>query len=183
MRSLTIAGCIFALLALFFFPIAFALLAIVLGVATLAKGKVEHGLAVIVLAAACGYYGITSSLHPLDGLWTPSEIVALVKQARQPASVASGENWHVVSLQTRVDNTADVDPVCSWKLEIKNDSTQPATFHGLIEFQDAHGVKVSEDRVEGAQVGAGAVGVFTGSLVVKGKTKIARAVPQIAVGS
>jgi hypothetical protein len=180
MKSLTIAGCVCGVLALFFLPIVFAPLGMIFGAAALAKGRAENGLAVIVLAAVCGYYGFTSSLHPLDFIST-AEIVSYLRSDPAPIAVATDGSWHVVSLQSHVA-TNDVDPVCSWKLQIKNDSPRPATFHGTVEFQDDHGVKIAEDRVDGYPVAPGAVGVFTGSVVVKSKTKIARAVPQIAIG-
>ncbi len=180
MRSLTIAGCIFGVLALFFLPVIFAPLGMVFGVAALAKGRAENGLAVIVLAAVCGYYGFTNSLHIMN-LWTTADVVNMLRPA-SPTVAVGDNNFHVVSLQTRVTNTDEVDPICNWRLEVKNDSHQQATFHGVIEFQDEHGVKISEDRVTGYPVAAGTVGVFTGSLPVKSKTKIARAIPQITVG-
>jgi hypothetical protein len=152
----------------------------VFGAAALAKGRAENGIAVIVLAAVCGYYGITNSLHFFN-LWTAADVVDLLRSAPPPPSPIDN-NWHVVSLQTRVTSTSDVDPICSWRLEVKNDSAQPKLFHGSIEFQDEHGVKISEDHVAGYTVAPGTVGVFTGSLAVKSKIKIARAVPQIVIG-
>ncbi len=179
MRSLTIAGCICGVLSLFVLPIIFAPLGMILGAAALAKGRVENGLAVIILAGVCGYYGVTSSLHFMN-IWTAGDILNVLKTEAPPLAQAEG-SWHVVSLQTHV-NTSDDDPVCSWKMEIKNDSALPATFHGSIEFQDDHGMKISEDQVNSYRVAPGTVGVLTGSVVVKSKTKIARAVPQITAG-
>src|SRR5271165_953230 len=180
MRSLTIAGCVCGVLALFILPVVFAPLGMILGVAALAKGRAENGMAVIVLAAVCGYYGLTNSLHFLN-LTSTSDIVDLLRSAPPPPSPIDN-SWRVVSLQTRVTTPNDVDPVCSWKLEVKNDSAQPKIFRGSIEFQDEHGMKVSEDRVDGYTVAPGTIGVFTGSVVVKSKIRIARAVPQIAIG-
>jgi hypothetical protein len=178
MKSLTIAGCVCGLLALVVFPIIFAPLGMILGVAALAKGRAENGVAVIILAGVCGYYGMTNSLHFMDSL-TTTAIADLLRSA--PAPLPTGaDNFHVVSLQTRV-TTSDDDPICSWRLEIKNDSAKPATFHGTISFEDDHGVAISEDHVNSYPVPPGTVGVVTGSLVVKSKTKIARAVPQIAM--
>lgn len=179
MKSLTIAGCVCGIIALFFLPILFAPLGMIFGVVALAKGRVENGLAVVVLAGVCGYYGMTNSLHILD-YWSTAQIVDYLRSAPPPAP-AGADNFHVVSLQTRVSNATDVDPVCSWRLEVKNDSPKPATFHGTISFQDDHGVTISEDHVSSYTVAPGTVGVVTGSLVVKSKTRIARAVPQIAM--
>ena len=163
MSSLTIAGCVCGLLALFVLPWLFAPVGLLLGVVALTKGRVENGIAVIVLAGACGYYGVSQS-------------------GTKPAVGAGAADWSIVSLETQMITSSNADPVCSWKLVVKNDSAQPAVFHGSIEFQDAHGVKVSQDQVEGAAVGSGSVGVFTGSLTIKSRTKVARAVPQISAG-
>jgi hypothetical protein len=181
MRSLTIAGCICGGLALFILPAVFAPLGLIFGVAALAKGRAENGLAVIVLALVCGYYGFTNSLHFMN-LWTAGDIVDMLRSAPPPPA-AGDTNFHVVSLQTRVTNSDEVDPVCAWRLEVKNDSKQIATYRGVIEFQDEHGAKISEDHVQGYPVAPGATGVFTGELSLKTKARIARAVPQISVGS
>ncbi|HZP23452.1 MAG TPA: hypothetical protein VFB04_08395 [Terriglobales bacterium] len=182
MKSLTITGCVLALISLYFLPPLFALLAMMIGVITLLKGRLENGVAVIVLAGACGYYGMSKAM-PLDDF----SLKASVKNVKgmfgpetQPVLVATPE-WHVVSLETQVSKS-EVDPVCTWKLVVRNDSLQPAVFRGVIEFQDSRGVKISQDRVEGPQIPAGLVGTFEGSLVIKGGTHIARAVPQLAVG-
>jgi hypothetical protein len=178
MKSLTIFGCVCALLSLVWFSIGFALLAMTIGVVSLLKGRVENGLAVIVLAGACGFYGVSHNVMPTDDLWDAMKLGTLMHQPTQPDTTASATDWRVISLQTRVTAT-DSAPVCTWKLQVRNDSLHPAVFHGAIEFQDAHGATVSQDRVEGMQVQAGAVAVFTGSVAVNGGKKIARAVPQI----
>jgi hypothetical protein len=179
MSSLTIAGCVCGLLALFLLPWLFAPVGLLLGVVALTKGRVENGLAVIVLAGACGYYGVSAPANFIDEMWSSVDLRTVLKPGPKPVA-ASAANWSIVSLETQMIKSGDADPVCSWKLVVKNDSAQPAVFHGSIEFQDAHGIKVSQDRVEGAAVGPGSLGVFTGSLTIKSRTKVARAVPQIS---
>ncbi len=181
MSSLTIAGCVCGLLALFVLPWLFAPVGLLLGVVALTKGRVENGLAVIVLAGACGYYGVSAPANFIDELWSSVDLKTVLKPETKSAA-ASAADWSIVSLETQMITSGDADPVCSWKLVVKNDSAQPAVFHGSIEFQDAHGIKVSQDQVEGTAVGPGSLGVFTGSLTIKSRTKVARAVPQISVG-
>jgi hypothetical protein len=182
MSSLTIAGCVCGLLALFVLPWLFAPVGLLLGVVALTKGRVENGIAVIVLAGACGYYGVSAPANFIDELWSSVDLKTVLQPGTKPAVEASAADWSIVSLETQMITSSNADPVCSWKLVVKNDSAQPAVFHGSIEFQDAHGVKVSQDQVEGAAVGSGSVGVFTGSLTIKSRTKVARAVPQISAG-
>lgn len=178
MKSLTIFGCVCALLSLVWFSIGFAMLAMIIGVVSLLKGRVENGLAVIVLAGTCGFYGVSHNVLLADDLWESMKLGTLMHQPTQVNAAASATDWRVISLQTRVTAT-DSAPVCTWRLQVRNDSLHPAVFHGAIEFQDAHGATVSQDRVAGTQVPAGGVAVFTGSVAVNGGKKIARAVPQI----
>jgi len=182
MSSLTIAGCVCGLVALFVLPWLFAPVGILLGVVALTKGRVENGLAVVVLAGLCGYYGLSAPANFINELWSSVDFKTLLKPGEKAPAADNAANWSIVSLESRITTTGDADPVCSWKLVVKNDSAQPAVFHGSIEFQDAHGLKVSQDRVEGPQVGPGSVGVFSGSVTIKNGTKVARAVPEISVG-
>jgi len=178
MKSLTILGCVCAVLSLVWFSAGFALLAMVIGVVSLLKGRVENGLAVVILAGACGYYGISHNVLLADDLWESMKLGALIQRPVQPVAASTAADWRVVSLETRV-TTTDAAPVCSWRLQVRNESQHPSAFHGTIEFQDAHGAAVSQDRVDGRQVAAGGVAEFTGSKVIQSGKKIARAVPQI----
>jgi hypothetical protein len=180
MRTLIIGGCVCALLGLVVFPAVFVLLAMTMGVAVLAKGKVEQGIAVILLAGGCGYYAM-ASWKPLDGFREQSPVVSLIEAA--PQLPAGGNQWRVVSLQARVSNNHDAGPVCDWKLVVRNESLQPKVFHGQVQFQDTHGVTVLAGQVNGYQVPAGTLGVFTGSTPIKNGIKLARVVPQISEGS
>ena len=175
MKSVTIAGGICALVALAFLPAGFGVLGMLLGVMTLAKGRADHGLAVIVLAAVCGYYGMASSLT----FWGKVPVQHWFAEAIAPAPAIGTPHWQILSLETRVTKTSDTDPVCSWKLTVKNDSLQSGLFQGSIEFQDNNGIKLAEDTVQGTQVAAGTIGVFTGSVAIKTSKRVARAVPQI----
>lgn len=177
MKSMTILGCVCAFLSLVWFPPGFALLAMIIGVVGLLKGRVENGLAVIALAGTCGFYGMSHRVLLADDLVDSMKSGIGIEQLTQPAP-HSPDDWRIVSLQTQVSTTAP-EPVCTWRLQVRNDSLHPAVFHGTIAFQDAHGAVVSQDRVEGNQVAAGAVAVFTGSTVIKDSRKIARAVPQV----
>ena len=177
MKTITFAGCISAMLALAIWPGPFTLLAIAMGVVLLAKGKWEHGFAVVILAGGCGYYAM-SSWMPLGGSVEAAPIKALLNNTQQPATPP---DWRVLSLDSRVINQ-DGGPTCEWKLEVRNESLQAAMFRGSLQFQDSHGVTVSESRIAGYKVAAGAVAVFTGSLPLDHGLRVARVVPQIGDG-
>jgi hypothetical protein len=180
MSSLTIIGSVFSLLALIFLPGLFAPLGMLMGVVSLLKGRMENGVAVIVLAGACGYYGATSSTSLVRDYIGSVDAASLLSPAKPTQVVQDDTTWQVVSLETHMTSKDD-DPVYDWKLVVKNDSMKPATFHGAIEFQDGKGAKVTEQPVQGYQVEAGTVGIFTGSISIKGP-KIARVVPEISAG-
>lgn len=180
MSSLTIVGSVFSLLALILLPGLFAPLGMLMGVVSLLKGRMENGVAVIVLAGVCGYYGSTTSLSLVRDYIGSVDAASLLSPTKPTEAPQDDTTWQVVSLETH-QTSNDADPVYAWKLVVKNDSLKPAVFRGTIEFQDGKGVKVTEQPVQGYQVEAGAVGVFTGSIAVKGQ-KIARAVPQVSAG-
>jgi len=184
MSSLTIAGFLFGLVSLFFLPVVFAPLGMGLGVVTLLKGRAENGLAVIVIAAVCGYFGFASTL-PLDNPWNTESVRTVESWFNNSPPVAvlpANDVWQVVSLESHVSQDGDDDPVCSWRLVVKNNSQQPTTFHGTIDLQDSQGVSVVQDPIQGYSVAPGALGIFTGSTPIRSKTRIARAVPQIPSG-
>lgn len=177
MKTLTIIGCVCALTALAFVPAVFAPLAMVMGAVTLTKGKVEHGVAVIVLAGACGYYSLAAWM-PLTGFPEMVPIQADFEASPQ-LPPGSPRDWRLLSLQTRMISDNDDQPVYAWKLVVRNEGLQPAVFHGSIQFQDPRGVTLVQGRVDGYQVPAGMVGVFTGSMPLNSRGRVARAVPQI----
>ena len=178
MKTLPIVGCICAMLALVFLPAVFALLAMIIGVVTLTTGKMEHGLSLIVLAGVCGYYTM-ASWKPLDGFpeTVPIEASFVTDPGLPPATP---NDWRLLSLQTRLVSTNNEQPVYAWKLVVRNESFQPEVFHGAIQFQDPRGVTLVVGQVQGYEVPAGTIGVFTGSMVLNGRGRVARAVPQIA---
>ena len=184
MSSLTLAGLFCGALSLVFLPVVFAPLGMAMGVVTLLKGRLENGFAVIAIAAICGYHGFASSL-PLDNPWN-TESVRTVESwfdNSPPVAVLPANGvWQVLSLESGVTQTSDDDPVCSWRLVVKNNSLQPATFHGTIDLQDAGGATIAQEPVQGYSVAPGALGIFTGSTPIRSKTRVARAVPQIASG-
>jgi hypothetical protein len=151
-----------------------------MGVISLLKGRMENGLAVIVLAGVCGYYGSTTSVSLVRGYIGSVDAASLLSPTKPTQARPDDTSWQVVSMETRITSN-DVDPVYAWKLVVKNESMKPETFRGMIEFQDGNGAKVTEQPVDGYRVAAGAVGVFTGSIAIKGP-KVARAVPQIEAG-
>jgi hypothetical protein len=57
-NGVVIGGYLCALISLLLFPPAFAVAAFVLGIVSVAKGSVGHGIAIIILAAACGLIGM-----------------------------------------------------------------------------------------------------------------------------
>jgi len=181
MTTLTIAGLVCGLLAMVALPWLFAPLAMVLGVAALVKGRWENGLAVIVIAALCGVYGISKSLNFINDFFSGPHLVSIVQADPTATARPIDANWRIMSLQAAMISD-DAEPTYQWKMVIKNESVKPTLFHGTLEFQDDHGVKLSEVPVEGPQVCAGCLGVFGGSVEVKGRSRIARAVPQITVG-
>lgn len=176
MKTLTIVGCVCATVALVFLPAVFAPLAMVIGAVTLTRGKMEHGVTVIVLAGACGYYAM-SAWMPLNGFPETVPIEASFDNSPQ-LPPTSPSDWRLLSLQTRMISNTDDHPVYAWKLVVRNEGLQPAVFHGSIQFQDPRGVTLVQGRVEGYEVPAGTVGVFTGSLPLSSHSRVARVVPQ-----
>src|SRR5579863_7798874 len=176
MKTLTILGCICATVALVFLPAVFAPLAMLIGALTLTREKWEHGAAVIVLAGACGYYSM-STWMPLNGF---PETVPIEASFENPPQLppASPSDWHLLSLQTRMISNNDDQPVYAWKLVVRNEGLQPAVFHGSLQFQDPRGVTLVQGKVEGYEVPAGTVGVFTGSMPLNSRGRVARVVPQ-----
>jgi len=182
MKSFVIAGCACALLSLAFLPLLFAVIGMTLGVAVIAKGRIDHGFAVILFAATCGYYSISSGVSLVGTYWGDVHIPTWLELAPQQVRAASVPDWHVVSLETRTKKIDAASSVCRWKLVVSNDSSQAAVFRGSIEFQDAQGVRLATDRLDvdrSGPVPAGSQRVFTGSLAINSKKKVARAVPQI----
>ena len=179
MKTLTIAGCIFACLSLCFWPAPFTMLAMAMGIVLLAKGKWEHGLAVVIFAGTCGYYAM-SSWMPLGGAVqaAPLKVMMIDNSTQQPVSP---QDWRVLSLESRVINK-DEGPVCEWKLVVRNESLQPAMFLGSLQFQDNRGTTLTEGRIAGYKVSAGAVATFEGSLPLEHGIRVSRVVPQIGVG-
>jgi len=98
MKALLIAGYVCAFVALVFFPPAFGLLAIIIGIVILSKGKVSHGIAVIVLALACGlvciYMGWNNLLFEVLGLYRPPQSPAASAVGRPTA-----QDWYIVSIE------------------------------------------------------------------------------------
>lgn len=188
MKTLATVGCICALFALVFLPPILAGIAMLFGVGLIAKAKVEQGIAIIVLACACGYFGISSgaSLNSSFGgmLWGYIPVESLLHPDLNQR--AADQGWRLVSLESQATKTQDGYWVCSWKLTVRNDSAHPATFHGSIEFQDAQGAPLGSESVNAdraAPVAGGSEGIFTGSQLIRTTTKVARAVPKIAKDS
>lgn len=177
MKTLTIFGCICATAALVFLPAVFAPLAMLIGVLTLTRGKLEHGVVVIVLAGACGYYAMAGWM-PLSGFPETVPIEASFENSPQ-LPPASPSDWRLLSLQTRMVSNNDERPVYAWKLVVRNEGLQPAMFHGSLQFQDPSGVTLVQGKVEGYEVPAGTVGVFTGSLPLNSRGRVARVVPHL----
>jgi len=188
MKSFITVGCVSALLGLIFFP-PLAVIGMICGVLLLARNRLNIGAAILVIAAAAGYLGMVLDLPYGDIVWR--NVSHAVWSASQPQSettsksAVNSQDWHIVSLQTKVTKTDGPYSLCSWKLVVRNDSAQPAIFHGSIEFQDARGVKVLADKVNvngSTQVAAESDGVFTGSQLISSQKKVARAVPNIEKG-
>lgn len=57
-NQLIVPGYVCSLIALFFFPPAFALAALVIGIVNLVRGLVTHGIVQIVLSVVCGLIGV-----------------------------------------------------------------------------------------------------------------------------
>ncbi len=189
MKSLVPAACVCAIVALVFLPPLFALAGMALGVGVIARGKMEHGVILVLLAAVCGYLGMSWSLSAddsVEGILWRNVVLASGEMrpatAPAPAKAATPSDWEIVSLKTRVTKVDAAHSLCSWKLVIRNDSPRPAVFHGSIDFQDAHGLELLKDPVNDrgtTQIAAASEGVFTGSQTISSTVKPARAVPMI----
>lgn len=181
MKIVTTLACISALVALFFFP-AFAVLGMALSLVLFVRGRVAHGLAMMVIVGVCGYLGMTLNLPYGDAAWRAiANTTRLAAQAN--AEPPAAPKFEIVSLESRMAKASRGQSVCSWKLVLKNESPQVAVFDGIIEFQDASGAKLFEERINpGATQAAPARDtVFTGSVNISSDKKVARAVPRVSV--
>ncbi len=163
MKTLLIAGYVCALVALIFLPPAFALAAIVIGVIVLARGRIGNGIAIIVIGAVCGYYGLFFG----DAIWrtlnNPRSSSSQSSSTVAPSLPAPmTQDWHVVSIDGRITESDETQTRYAWKLIIRNDSTEPAVFDGKVEFQDADGFIVETDSDWDMQVPAESDATFTG---------------------
>jgi hypothetical protein len=145
MKRLLTAGYVCALVPLIFLPPAFGLAAVLIGVIVLARGRVGHGIAIVVLAVTCGYVGMyfgdfvwRSFVTPRPYNSQPSDTAPLVPLAQTPLP----QDWHVVSIETRVIESNDLESRYAWKVTIQNDSSDASGFQGEIEFLDADGFPV-----------------------------------------
>jgi hypothetical protein len=77
MNALTTAVFVCAMLALLFFP-AFALLGITFGLVLVARGKVNHGLMLVLVAATSGYCGVLLDLPYGEIVWRDTAGLAQV---------------------------------------------------------------------------------------------------------
>jgi hypothetical protein len=92
------------------------------------------------------------------------------------------QDWHVVSIESRITESNQVYTEYSWKLVVQNDSTNPAVFYGTVEFQDADGFKLDDDEVNfnrSVQVAPSSQGVFTGSKYIEVPKKVSKTVAKI----
>jgi hypothetical protein len=154
----------------------------VLSLILFVRGKVSHGIAMLVVVGVCGYLGMILNLPYGDAAWRAiSNTTRLAAQASVEAPTAP--KFQVVSLESQVAKASRGQSVCSWKLVLKNDSPQVAVFHGTIEFQDANGAKLFEDTLnpDAMQAAPDADAVFTGSKSISSDTKVVRAVPRVTV--
>jgi hypothetical protein len=93
------------------------------------------------------------------------------------------QDWHVISIESRITESNQVYTEYSWKLVVKNDSTEPAVFYGTVEFQDADGFKLDDDEVNlnrSAEVAPASEGVFTGSKYIGLTKKVAKTIAKIS---
>ena len=178
--SLLIAGYTCALVALLFLPSAFALAGFVIGIIVLIRGRVGHGVALIVLATTCGYVGMYFGTVVWNSLVTPN--TAPYQSQRSSVSRPFATDWHVVSIESRVTESNNVWSKYAWKLTIRNDSAEPAVFSGEIEFQDSDGFIVDSDTAVNMRVEGSSEGVFTGYDLIKAEStgKVVRTVAKIS---
>jgi|SRR5271166_2440439 len=183
MKKLLIAGYVSGFVALLFLPPAFGLAGIVIGIIALAKGRVGHGIALIVIAVTCGFFGMYIGWIGLGNLLLQLQTPVPSRSTQSPAAQPIVRDWHVVSIESRVTESNNVYSVYSWKLTIRNDSAEPAVFHGWVEFQDSDGFKLADDAVNierDIQVPAASEGVFTGSRDIENTKQVARTVAKIS---
>jgi hypothetical protein len=83
-----------------------------------------------------------------------------VAQAANPL----GQDWRVVSVQSRITQENRVAVEYAWKVTVQNDSDGPSVFSGRVKFLDKDGFQVSDDTVnfERVPIAAHSKGEFTG---------------------
>jgi len=99
-----------------------------------------------------------------------------------PTARPGAQDWHVVSVESRITESNEVYTGYSWKLIIRNDSADPAIFDGWVEFQDADGFKLADDAVNldrSIQIAPASDGVFTGLRDIENTKRVARTVAKI----
>ena len=182
MKSLLIAGYLCALVALFFVPPAFGIAALVIGIIVLAKGRVGHGVALVVIAVTCGFAGMYIGWIGLGNFLLSFQTLTSSQSIQSPVTQPTAEDWHIVSIQGRITSSDDFQTTYAWKLTIRNDATKPAAFNGQVEFQDANGFIVQIDTAIDMHVGAESEGVFTGYALMKTQDarKVAHTVANIS---
>ncbi len=110
------------------------------------------------------------------------QTVASDQSNQSPTSPSRAPSWRVVSIESRITSSDDVQTKYAWKLTVRNDSGEPAVFSGPIEFQDADGFIVDSDYALDLQVAPASDGVFTGYALMKTEDarKVARTVANIS---
>lgn len=76
-------------------------------------------------------------------------------------------NWSITNIDSRVTESNSSWQKYAWRLELKNDEDYPLSFNATIEFQDADGFIIDDDREYGIYVPAKSEKTFTGSTLIK----------------
>jgi hypothetical protein len=121
-------------------------------------------------------------VNVVEGPPSPPETAPSTSPAARPAQPRE-QGWHVVSIESRIVESNQIYNQYSWKLVVRNDSNEPATFYGRVEFQDADGFKLDDDLVNAdrsIRVAPGSDGVFTGSADLVLTKKVARTIAKIS---
>jgi hypothetical protein len=160
MKNLLIAGYVCSLVALGVLPPAFGLAGLVVGIVVLARGRVGHGIAIIVLAVTCGLVGTYTGYIGWSNLGWNSVSLQSTSSKQEPLAM----DWRVVSVQGGITQQNDVYAEFAWKVTIRNESSAPGDFVGEVHFLDNDGFEVSNDVVnlDDVLIGANTEGTFTG---------------------
>ncbi len=98
-----------------------------------------------------------------------------------PTPTAEPQKWRIVEIDSKVTESNDSWWRYAWRLTLANDSPDPVAFDATIEFQDAEGFPVDEDRQRGLFVAGNSEKTFTGYALVSvpGASRVAKTLAKV----